>query len=142
MAAVPIATPLTTPLDTPTVATPGAAELHVPPEAALPNVVELPTQIFAAPDIGGLAFTVSAAVTTQPEGVVYEMATVPAVTPAAIPDEAPMVATEGLALDHVPPVVLLLNVVLLPWQTIVVPVMGVGRPTFTPTVAVQPADEV
>ena len=50
------------------------------------------------------------------------MVAVPAVTPVTIPD-MPIVATAVLLLLHVPPVVVLLNVVVAVAQTIAVPVM-------------------
>lgn len=64
----------------------------------------------------------------------------PAATPANRPDEAPIVANAVLPLDHMPPGVLLLNVVELPWQTVELPVMGVGALTVTVVLAVQPDD--
>ena len=49
---------------------------------------------------------------------------VPDDTAVTTPLVSPMAATEGLLLVHVPPGVMLLNAVVLPWHKVVVPVMG------------------
>ena len=51
---------------------------------------------------------------------------VPANTPVTIPVEEPIVATVGVLLLHVPPVVASLNVVVEPSQTVNVPVIPAG----------------
>ncbi len=50
--------------------------------------------------------------------------TVPEATPVTTPVDEPTVAIAVLLLLHVPPDVALLSVVVLPWQTLAVPVMG------------------
>ena len=70
------------------------------------------------------------------------MVVVPPETPVTTPVEAVTVATELLLVVHVPPVVALLNVMLLPWHTEAGPVMGVSRVTVSVVVAVQPAPVV
>ena len=55
-----------------------------------------------------------------------------------MPDEIPMVATIVLVLFHVPPVAASLNVVMLPWQTVAVPVIGARGYTVTLVVDRQP----
>lgn len=55
----------------------------------------------------------------------------PAVTPVTIPDEEPTVAIAAFELVHVPPVTVLLNRVVLPVPTVVMPVMaGIDGPTL------------
>jgi hypothetical protein len=63
------------------------------------------------------------------------MVLVPAVTPVITPAVL-MVATDGVLLLHVPPVVVLLTVVVSPAHTCSVPVMAAGS-GFTVTVAVR-----
>ena len=60
--------------------------------------------------------------------------TVPLVTPVTTPDEV-TVAIEVLALLQVPPGVASLNVVVKPWQTVVVPVIGASGSTDKVVVA-------
>jgi len=52
------------------------------------------------------------------------------------------VAIEASLVVHVPPAVVLLSVVTLPWHTVAVPVMGEGMFTLTVVVAVQPPPKV
>ena len=56
------------------------------------------------------------------------MTDVPAVTPLTTPVAEPTVATEGLLLDQVPPIVELASVVVAPVQIEAVPVMAVTEP--------------
>ena len=70
------------------------------------------------------------------------MKAVPEMTPAAMPLDKPIGATEGAELDHVPPMVALLSVVELPWHTVKVPVIGVRTFTVITATAVQPAGVV
>jgi hypothetical protein len=69
------------------------------------------------------------------------ISTVPAVTPVTTPVPVATVAIAGLALDHVPPAVALLSVVVRPGQTINVPVIAAGA-VFTVTVVVTGVNEV
>jgi hypothetical protein len=66
------------------------------------------------------------------------MVVVPLATPVTTPVVKLMVAAAVLVLVHVPPVVLLLSAIVLPWQTIAAPVTGVSRFTITVLVVVQP----
>ena len=66
----------------------------------------------------------------------------PAPIPDTIPEDESISATAGLVLIHIPPGVLLLSVVVLPWHTVGVPVIGVGNPTVTVVDSVHPAAEV
>ncbi len=89
--------------------------------------VELPVQI-ATPEpalIEGKAFTVTIVITRPPERL-YEMLAVPAATPVTTPVAVPTVAIPGLPLLHVPPLVALLSVVVLPIQTVDVPIVAVS----------------
>lgn len=57
---------------------------------------------------------------------------VPAATPVTTPDPEPTVAMRELELDHIPPLMGLLNVVVRPVPTVVVPVSGgIEGLTFT-----------
>lgn len=56
-------------------------------------------------------------------------------TPVTIPVPLPIVATEVLALLHIPPPVIILSVVVLPWHTVITPPIAVGD-GFTVIIAV------
>ncbi len=68
------------------------------------------------------------------------------VVPPDMPVTSPVVgctlATELAALVQLPPVVMLFSAVVNPWQTAVIPVIGVSRLTVTVVVLVQPAPVV
>lgn len=129
-ATVPAETPVTTPAFV-TVATAGLLLAQVPPEVGVRFVVA-PTQIVLPPVMltTGIAFTVTGAVAadTQPVLVLVKVnVAVPAATPVTTPALV-TVATAGLLLTQVPPVVGDKPVVL-PTQMLVAPVMlttGVG----------------
>ena len=59
--------------------------------------------------------------------------------PVVTPVDVFTVAIPVLLLAQVPPVVMLPNVVVLPWQTDEAPIIGVGKITATVAAAVQPA---
>src|SRR5690242_14005890 len=124
MTDVPTVTPVNTPVDDPMVATPVLLLVHVPAPAPSLNVVEPPTHTPGVPAIGEIGFTVTVAEVKQPPGIVYDIRAVPADTPVTIPDELPMVATPVLPLTQTPPLTPSLSVVVLPWQTFIVPVIG------------------
>ncbi len=65
------------------------------------------------------------------------MVEVPAATPVTIPDAEPIVATAGVLLLQVPPVVVLDNVVVAPMHVVSVPVIGdeIAELTVTTLVA-------
>jgi hypothetical protein len=87
----------------------------------------------------GSGFTVTDAVAMQPVGRVYVITVTPAEIPFTAPVSEPTVATEILLLDHEPPASALLNVVVEPTQTLVVPMLDGGRGlTVTVAIAVQP----
>lgn len=55
----------------------------------------------------------------------------PAVTPVTMPDAEPTVAIDAFELVHAPPATVLLNRVVLPVPTVVIPVMaGIDGPTL------------
>ena len=70
------------------------------------------------------------------------MFAVPPAIPVTIPDEPPMVAAAVLLLVHAPPLVASDRVVVLPWQIVVIPVIGVSKFTVTIVVKEQPPDVV
>jgi hypothetical protein len=71
------------------------------------------------------------------------MIEVPIVRPVTTPLMLPMVATVGLLLVHIPPPTLLPNVVVVPAQALLVPVMAPGASSVVNTVVVrQPVPSV
>ncbi len=125
MTAVPADTPPAMPVASPIVATAVLLLVHVPPPASV-RVELVPTQNDETPEIGlGNGFTVTVVVIRQPVGRVYVITDVPVETPETIPVVDPTVATVVLLLSQVPPPASD-NVVVLPTQTFVVPVMGLG----------------
>jgi len=136
---VPADRPETTPEDKPILATTGLSLVQLPPVVVLVhNAVEL-THIGVIPaivcGIGAVTVTVCVAVLTHPPMVVteYIITDVPAVTPVTIPVEGPTVATTGVPLVQVPPVVVLVHVATEPIHIGVVPaiVCGIGAITVT-----------
>ena len=102
--------------------------LHAPNGVGLPNAVVCPTHTVAVPVIAeGIGFTESIVVLIQPAVDVYVIIEVPAPTPVATPVVEPIVATVVVPLLHVPPTVEVLNVVVAPWQILVVPVIAAGN---------------
>lgn len=123
------------------VATVVVAELHVPPARLLLNIAIDPEHMVVGPLIGdGSGFTVIVFVATHPNGVVYIMTTLPAVTPPMVPVVASAVATDVFALLHVPPGVASLMVVTLPTHTDALPVIGSSGFTVTVVVIEHPDD--
>jgi hypothetical protein len=125
--AVPADTPVTTPLVL-TVAIPEAPVLHVPPLTELLNVVVLPAQTVAMPVIApasGSGLTVTICVVTavpQLFVTVYDIIAVPADMPVTTPLVL-TVAIPAVPVLQVPPLAELLSVVVLPAQTVAVPVI-------------------
>jgi hypothetical protein len=64
--AVPAAMPVTTPEEEPTVAIPGEAEVHTPPDGVPVSSMVEPAQTLVGPVITGLAFTVTVVTAKQP----------------------------------------------------------------------------
>jgi hypothetical protein len=110
--AVPAATPVTIPLNEPTVATEVEPEDHEPPVTVLLNVMLFPVHTLPTPEMAvGAELTVITAVVIQPVPGVYVIVAVPRDNPFTMPLVIPIVATEVLLLLHVPPPVVLANVV-------------------------------
>jgi hypothetical protein len=131
MLAVPTDIPVTTPPDV-IVATEGLLLPQTPPAVMSVRVVD----DVMIPAIGaGSALTVASLVATQPEVSVYVIVVVPTDIPVTTPVDEPTRATPTPALDQVPPVAILLNVVDAPTHATAVPVMPVGA-ELTVTVAV------
>jgi hypothetical protein len=122
------------------VATLASDELQAPPDGASDNVVVLPTQTVAVPDIAeGRALTVNTAVFRQPPAMVYVILAVPAATPITMPVVGFIVPMLVLPLLHVPPAVASVNVVVRPTQTDIGPVIaGTVWVTVTTDVEIQP----
>ena len=103
--------------------------LHTPPETELPKVTVAPLHTTDGPDIVpalGAGFTVTSVVTVLVPQVLVKvqvMVAVPLATPCTTLAEA-MVATDVLLDDQVPPPTVSPNVMLLPTQTLVLPVMA------------------
>ncbi len=138
--AVPILTPDTTPVPATTVATAPSLLLHTPPLTAVLSVVVHTSHTVSVPAIElGAADIVTTAVTRQVDDVAYVMIDVPALTPVTTPVPDTTVALAGLLLLHVPPLVALLSVVVVPIQADSVPPIAPGAAvTVTSRVATQP----
>lgn len=126
--AVPFNTPATMPVEAVIVATDGDRLLQEPPAVTLARLVVAPSQTTCVPVMAaGEGFTVSVADLLHPLARVYIMDEVPAALLVAMPDDALMAAAEVLVLDHVPPVIVLLRVVVNPpSQTSRVPEIAAG----------------
>lgn len=134
---VPPDTPVNTPVAEPIVATPVVPLIQVPPEVASLSVIVDPSHTAVLPVIvAGNGLTVTVVLVLQPVGNVYVITDVPVATPVTTPEEEPTVAIPVLPLVHVPPDEVLLNVVVDPTHTFVVPVMVAGN-GFTVTVAIE-----
>lgn len=132
MIAVPVAIAVTTPVGA-TVATEGLPLLQEPNPLTC-SVMVLPAHIFTAPVMAlGAATTVTTRVVRHPPAIMYEMLATPPATPNTSPLAEPIVATEVLALSHVPPVALFVQVVLAPMHTPVEPEIVPGVPTTVTT---------
>jgi hypothetical protein len=127
--------PITTPELGSTVATVVLSLVHVPPVLALSNVTVNPSHTFIVPVIAANGSTVMFAVIAQPVGSVYVIVVVPGTIPDTIPVDEVTVATDVLLLAHVPPVDVLPNVVVKPWQTVDEPVIVAGSGLTVTTAA-------
>ena len=122
---LPTETPETIP-EAPTVASSVLLLVHVPPVVVLPSAVFSPMQTVAVPVIAaGKGLTVTAIVLKQPFGPVYVIMELPPMLPVTVP-AAFTVATLGLLLLHVPPVVASPNEVVAPAHNTEVPVTSAG----------------
>lgn len=140
MLAAPPDTPVISPVLISAVAMVVLLLLHVPPVIVLLSVTIVPSQTVVVPVIGAVGFTVTVVVAVQPAAVIYTIEVVPADTPVTIPDDMPIVATPASPELHVPPAGASLSAVILPWQTVVFPVIADGSVFIvTVVVAMQPA---
>jgi len=142
---VPEANAVIAPVTGSTVATEGFALVHTPPVTASLNLAPgTPTHIVAGTMIfPGFGATVSTCPIEHPvDANVNRMVVVPDVTPVATPDVAPMVATAGNELLHVP-VPELVKVVSCPTHTVVPPLIGPGNGLIVRIlVAIQPVGNI
>jgi hypothetical protein len=128
--AVPAATPVATPVVDEIVATVVVLLVHAPPDTELESDVADNRHTDKAPVIApGCAFTVTTFVTGDPHQIPYDIVAVPAEIPVTTPEVASIVATVGLALVHVPVLVVLVNVVVPPSHTVAVPAIAATVPT-------------
>jgi len=136
--------PETTPDADPTAATETLLLLHVPPADVLLSVVVAPTHTTAVPVMeAGRGLTVKPVVVLHPVGSVYVIVTLPETRPLTMPLDDPIVATDGLLLVHVPPVLPSVKVTDEPAQTLLKPDIAAGAGlTVTTVSAVQPPDNV
>jgi hypothetical protein len=129
MSVVPVDTVVTTPLFASIVATDPFALLHVPPLVVLVSVVFDPKHTAVVPPIADAVcccVTVTVVVAVDAlhppvAAIVYVISVVPVDTVVTTPLFASIVATDPLALLHVPPLVVLVSVVFDPKHTAVVP---------------------
>lgn len=118
----------------PTEATVELLLVQVPPVVALLSIVDCPRQTAAVPAIdGSAAFTVTTLVATQPEEVSVKLiVAVPIVSAETTPEEL-TVATDELALLHVPLPEALLRGEAEPAHIAATPVIAEGRATTVTT---------
>lgn len=125
MVVMPAVMPDTTPEPDPTLATAGVDDIHVPPDGVSASVMVLPVHTVPGPVMApGVGFTVNDRVASPP-GVEYVMMVTPAVTPVTTPVNDPTVATPGVPLVQVPPLVASVNTITAPAHTELGPVIGV-----------------
>ena len=143
MREVPASIPVTTPLPS-TMATPVALLLHEPPAVLLLTLMLLFLHTCVAPDIdAGLLFTTTDDTVRHDVGSVYVMFVIPKLTPVTTPLVLFTVATPGVLLVHIPPVVLLPSAVVMPTHTFRLPVAGDGSAfTLTVDIRIQPVASV
>jgi hypothetical protein len=139
-AAVPAVIPVATPVVASIVMLP-LGVLHVPPAGVALRVVLLPIHAVSVPLIvPGAALTVTTAEVLQPPAV-YTTVAVPGATPPIKPGLSIVAIVVGV-IDHVPPVVVVVSVVVRPTHSVRLPVMGAGVGfTVTILVVVQPPTE-
>jgi len=143
----PAALPVTIP-DTSIDAIVGSLLIQPPPGVALVMPVMSPKQIFDMPTIGvGSGLTVTSCVRIQDVGNVYVIIVIPTPSTPGVIADMPVItpviisieATDGFALLHVPPVLVLLNALVEPSHTCGLPAITFGNGfTVRITVALQP----
>ena len=135
---VPDVTPVTTPLAA-IVATVVVPLVHVPPAGLPVRAVDDPSHTVSVPNMGlGNGVTVTMVVLLQPEPSAYVTDAVPDVIPVATPVVG-LILMLPLGVLHVPPAGVALSVVLLPIQTVSVPLIVPGAAlTVTTADVLQP----
>jgi hypothetical protein len=98
---------------------------QMPPPVVLLNVTVVPAHTAAGPVMDGAVLTVTIVVTLHEPPNEYVITAVPVLKLETMPVD-PTVATAGVPLDHVPPGVMLLKVVVLPAHMPVMPVIATG----------------
>jgi hypothetical protein len=119
--------------------------VQVPPLVASANVSVSPTHTSAAPEIGaGTGFTVTDFHAWHPVATnVYDIVVEPKLLPKTSPVIGLTLATDGLRLVHMPPIMASLNVVVKPWHKLDAPIIVVGNAlTVTAVDAKQPVDNM
>ena len=139
MVTVPAVTAVMSPVAIPADAIPALLLDHVPPGVALASVDTNPKQAFVVPVIfAGSASIVITDHVLHVELTVYEILAVPTPVPVAMPLLF-TTALVGLLVVHAPPVVALAKAVVVPWQTISVPVIALTAAlTVTVVIRLQP----
>ena len=137
---VPSDMPVTTPV-LPIVATDVVLLLHTPPNVASVRVVVVPAQIVVVPamdDTEGKVPTVKVVVAVaEPQAPVTEYEIIEAPSDMAVTAPVlPIVATAGLLLLHVPPLVASVSVVVPPAHSVVMPVITPADTALTVMVLV------
>ncbi len=127
-------TPPTTPVPKPTVPIAGVLLVHVPPVTGCVSVVVCPSHTALAPTIGaGAGVTVTTNVEVHPALSEYVIVVVPGAgvedIPPTMPVDVPTVPMEGVLLDHEPPGVLLVSIIVEPTHTLVGPTIGAAADT-------------
>lgn len=140
---MPAATPLTSPVVIFTVAMVVFPLVHAPPVVALLRIVVAPTHTLGVPNITpGTGLTVTVEVLRHPVESLYVTVAVPTERP-EIPPENDIIGpvTKGAEDVHVPPVVALLSIPVVPVHSDVIPVIGKGLGwTVTAAVVAHPVD--
>ena len=136
MIQVPALIPFIIPDKVPTVAIPVLLLIQLPPLIASERSIEVPTQTIDGPEMAeGDGVTEIVVVVKQPVARATVIIVVPNEIPVTTPVNIPIIATDGLLLVQLPPVVASNWVIEDPTQTEVGPVMVEGR-LFTVNVAV------
>ena len=132
---MPTLRPATVPELLPMVPTVVLTLVHVPPPVPSVSVVPDRSQMLKAPLIApGCVFTVTTALATQLP-MVYDIKEVPTLRPVTVPELLPIVPTVVFTLDHTPPPVPSVSVVLARLQKLITPFIAPGC-TFTVSTAV------
>jgi hypothetical protein len=107
------------------------------------RIVVCPTHTEVGPVIGTTGLTITGTTTIQPEARAYSTITVPEALPVRTPVTGLILPIAGLLLNQVPPGTVLVNAVVLPTHTLVMPPIGDGASvTVTVITDEQPPGDV